>query len=439
MSILSGYILPHPPIAVPEIGKGEEKQIQKTLDGYDAVAQDIARLAPDTILLSSPHAFMYRDYFYIAPGAGTEGSLSRFNAPDVKFHVTYDTELTQTLFHLAESEDFPAGPLGERTPSLTPDHGTMVPLYFVNRRYSHYKLVRIGLSGLSLEAHWKLGQLIAKAAEQTHRRCVYIASGDLSHCQKEEGPYGFHPEGPAYDKRVLDVLGRGDFKALLDFDPAFLSAAEECGHRSFTIMAGALSGSAVTPRILSHENTFGVGYGTGIFAAEDPCVALARQSIRTYVKEGVLMAPPKNIQPALLNRRAGAFVSIHENGQLRGCIGTFLPTRANLADEIVHNAAAAATEDPRFRPITADELKHLDISVDILSEPEPIASADVLDPKRYGVIVTCGSRRGLLLPDLEGVDTPAQQIAICRQKAGIGPEEPVSLMRFEVIRHEALK
>jgi AmmeMemoRadiSam system protein A len=439
MSILAGYILPHPPVAVPEIGKGEEKQIQKTLDGYDAVAQDIARLAPDTILISSPHAFMYRDYFYIAPGAETSGSFSRFNAPEVDFHVTYDTELTQTLFHLAEAEDFPAGPLGERTPSLTPDHGTMVPLYFVNRRYPHYKLVRIGLSGLPLEAHWKLGQLIARAVKQTHRRCVYIASGDLSHCQKEEGPYGFHPEGPAYDKRLVEVMSSGDFKALLDFDPAFLSAAEECGHRSFTIMAGALSDCAVTPRILSHENTFGVGYATGIFKAEDPCVALARQTIDTYVREGVLMAPPKNVPSDLLKRRAGAFVSIHENGRLRGCIGTFLPIRENIADEIIHNAAAAATEDPRFQPISTSELDRLDISVDILSEPEPVASIDALDAKRYGVIVTCGSRRGLLLPDLDGVDTPEQQIAISRQKAGILPDEPVSLMRFEVNRHEAFK
>lgn len=439
MSILAGYILSHPPIAVPEIGKGEEKQIQKTLDGYDAVAQDIARLAPDTILISSPHAFMYRDYFHISPGAETSGSLSRFDAPEVTFHADYDTELTQRLYHLAESENFPAGPLGERTPSLTPDHGTMVPLYFVNRRYSHYKLVRIGLSGLSLEAHWKLGQLIAKAVEQTHRRCVYIASGDLSHCQKAEGPYGFHPEGPAYDKRLIDVLRQGDFKALLDFDPAFLNAAEECGHRSFTIMAGALSGSAVTPRILSHENTFGIGYATGIFSAENPCVALARKTIDTYIREGVLMAPPKNIPSALIKRRAGAFVSIHENGRLRGCIGTFLPTRTNIADEIVHNAAAAATEDPRFRPIAESELNRLDISVDILSEPEPVASIEGLDPKHFGVIVTCGSRRGLLLPDLEGVDTPEQQIAICRQKAGIAADEPVALMRFEVNRHEALK
>jgi AmmeMemoRadiSam system protein A len=151
------------------------------------------------------------------------------------------------------------------------------------------------------------------------------------------------------------------------------------------------------------------------------------------------MAPPKNVPSDLFKRRAGAFVSIHENGRLRGCIGTFLPVRENIADEIIHNAAAAATEDPRFQPISKSELDRLDISVDILSEPEPVASTDALDAKRYGVIVTCGSRRGLLLPDLDGVDTPEQQIAISRQKAGISPDEPVSLMRFEVNRHEAFK
>lgn len=449
MAIRAGYMLPHPPIAVAEIGKGEERAIQATLDGYDAVARDIAAIKPETIILSSPHAPMYRDYFQIASGESDDGSFALFQAPQVKIHVDYDTVLRGAIINLADEAGFPAGTLGAKP--LTPDHGTLVPLYFINKRYQHYKLVRIGLSGLSLEDHWRFGQIIASAVEKTGKRCVYVASGDLSHCQKADGPYGLHPEGPEYDAKLMDVMGRGDFKALLDFDPGFLSMAEECGHRSFTIMGGALSGHKIAAKTLSHQATFGVGYGTGIFKVtdaddavqdenqhkEDAYITLARQTINRYVKTREMMAVPDDLPEDMTSQHAGVFVSIHEGGELRGCIGTFLPCYDNVADEIIHNAVAAATRDPRFMPIQADELDALDISVDVLSKPEPATSTDELDAKRYGVIVTNGERRGLLLPNLDGVDTPAEQIAIAKQKAGIRPNEPVELMRFEVVRHEA--
>ena len=137
----------------------------------------------------------------------------------------------------------------------------------------------------------------------------------------------------------------------------------------------------------------------------------------------------------LLEHRAGAFVSIHKDRRLRGCIGTISPTRACLAEEIIHNAVSASTRDPRFPPIRPDELNRLEINVDVLGEPEDIDSPSELDVKRYGVIVSSGFRRGLLLPDLEGVDTVEEQISIARQKAGIGSREKVSLQRFEVVRH----
>ena len=147
------------------------------------------------------------------------------------------------------------------------------------------------------------------------------------------------------------------------------------------------------------------------------------------------MEVPEGLPEALTKTRAGAFVSIHKQGRLRGCIGTIAPTRSSLAEEIIHNAVSAATRDPRFDPIRPEELKWLEISVDVLGEPEPIDSVAELDVKRYGVIVTNGGRRGLLLPDLEGVDTPEQQVEIARRKAGIGPDEAVLLERFEVVRH----
>ncbi len=164
-----------------------------------------------------------------------------------------------------------------------------------------------------------------------------------------------------------------------------------------------------------------------------PLVKLAKETVESYVKNRKL-PQPKELTPEM-KEKAGVFVSIKKHGQLRGCIGTFEPTTENVAQEIISNAVSSATRDPRFLPITADELPDLTYSVDVLTRPEPVSSVEELDPKKYGVIVECGGRRGLLLPDLEGVDTVEHQIQICRQKAGIYPDEPVKLYKFEVKRY----
>ncbi len=165
-----------------------------------------------------------------------------------------------------------------------------------------------------------------------------------------------------------------------------------------------------------------------------PVVELARRTIEHYVRQREVIKPPRELTPEM-KQRAGVFVSLHKHGMLRGCIGTIEPRSANVAQEIIQNAISAATRDPRFPPVQSSELDDLEISVDILSTPEPVQSIAELDPKRYGVIVQSGSRRGLLLPDLEGVDTAEQQVDIARRKAWISPDEPVQLYRFEVKRY----
>ncbi len=164
-----------------------------------------------------------------------------------------------------------------------------------------------------------------------------------------------------------------------------------------------------------------------------PLVILARRAIETYVRERRVIDPPEELTPEM-RQRAGVFVSIKKGGQLRGCIGTFMPTQENVALEVIENAISAATRDPRFSPIGPQELPYLDVSVDVLSSPEPISGPEELDPKRYGVIVESGWKKGLLLPDLEGVDTVEQQLAIAMAKAGIGRGEKVKLYRFSVER-----
>ena len=161
-------------------------------------------------------------------------------------------------------------------------------------------------------------------------------------------------------------------------------------------------------------------------------VKLAKETVESYIREGKT-PKPRELSPEM-KERAGVFVSLHKHGELRGCIGTFQPTKDNVAEEIIANAISSSTGDPRFPPVTASELDDLEYNVDILTEPEPVSDTSQLDAKKYGVIVESGWRRGLLLPDLEGVDSVEEQIAICRLKAGISASESVNLYRFEVRR-----
>lgn len=461
MAILAAFMVPHPPMIVPAVGRGSEKQIQKTIDAYEQVADEIAALAPETIIITSPHSVMYADYFHISPGKGAKGDFGRFRAAQVCFDEEYDRELVNELADIARGQGFPAGVMGERDKRL--DHGTMVPLYFIRRKYTGAKIVRIGLSGLPLSEHYRFGQMIREAVDRLGRKAVFVASGDLSHKLQDYGPYGFAEEGPQYDARIMDVCSRAAFGELFDFDETFCDRAAECGHRSFVIMAGAFDGLAVKATQLSHEDVTGVGYGICTFypgekdesrhflkqylggaakrlaekrAKEDPYVQLARKSVEYYILHHRKMEMPDDLPEELLTRRAGAFVSIHEHGKLRGCIGTIAPVRDCVAREIIDNAISASTRDPRFDPIRAHELKWLEISVDVLGEAEPIKSPAELDVKRYGVIVTKGMKRGLLLPDLDGVDTVEEQISIAKSKAGIADwDTNVELQRFEVVRH----
>lgn len=464
MPILAAYAVPHPPIIIPEVGLGEEKKIALTVAAYRQAAREIGELKPDTIILTTPHLTMYQDYFHIAPGKAGHGDFARFGAPQVRLKAEYDRELILDLSLALAEDSFPAGTEGAQETAM--DHGTAVPLYFIQEIYPDFRLVRIGLSGLSLTDHYRLGQFIREAVDRLERRAVFVASGDLSHCLKVDGPYGYEPQGPVYDKKIMDILSRAAFDELLAMDPGIYEPAGECGHRSFAIMAGSLDRTKVEARTLSYEGPFGVGYGVAAFQVkgDDPARNFLDLSLDQHRRESEAVrhnASPHvrlalaviqanledrafdleeytrgaSIPAEMLTQRAGVFVTLHKEGQLRGCIGTISPTTASVAEEIRRNAIEAAFHDPRFPALTKDEFPDLHVSVDVLMAPEAIASPDQLDPKEYGVIVTSGRRRGLLLPDLEGVTAPEQQISIARSKAGIGQHEPVSLERFKVVRH----
>ena len=466
MGIVAAYAVPQPPPAMPEVGRGQERAIQDTLDAYREVARRIAAHAPETVVVVSPHAPLFRDCFHLSTGDFDRGDMGRFGAWDTSMTVQYDGEMTAAIAACARKHTVPLCGSGMGGKDL--DHATIVPLHFVNEAYSTYQVVRIGLSGLSPQTHLALGRCIAEAAADLDRSCVLIASGDLSHKLASDGPYGYAPQGPVFDRMVTALFDAGDLSGLLEIDETFGEEAAECGLRSFWIMAGALEGLPISHELLSYEGPFGVGYAVAAFEVQgsagdgavrtavdrdedrsgardaaandapvDPYVALARASVEGFVRTGNPIAVPDGLPPELSDKRAGVFVSLHEHDELRGCIGTISPVTGSTAAEIVRNGVAAASEDPRFPPVRPDELDALSYSVDVLFTPMPVESIDQLDPARYGVIVTKGWKRGLLLPNLDGVDSAQQQVDIAKRKAGIDLfDDDVELERFEVVRHE---
>ena len=314
------------------------------------------------------------------------------------------------------------------------EHSIEVQLPFLQYFKPDIRLVPIILSYYSAAAYKEIGKEIAQAIKDLNRKAVIIASSDMTH---------YEPQQIAQRKDTQAI------EAILDLnEDELLKRVEElqismCGYAPAVSLISATKELGATRAELVRYQTSGdttgdysavVGYAGIIITGMSPLVKLARKTVETFVNEGKVAEPGK--LTAEMRKRAGVFVSIHKSGMLRGCIGTFEPTQDNVAREVMANAISSATRDPRFPPVAPGELNDLDYSVDVLTKPEPIDSQDQLDPKNYGVIVEAGSRRGLLLPDLEGVETVDYQIDICRQKVGIAPDEPIKLYRFEVKRYK---
>jgi AmmeMemoRadiSam system protein B/AmmeMemoRadiSam system protein A len=314
------------------------------------------------------------------------------------------------------------------------EHSIEVQLPFLQYFKPDVKFVPIILGFGNAQVYKQIGQGIARAVKELNRQVVIMASSDMTHYESQKS-------ARQKDTRAIE--------AILDLDEDELIARIKesnitmCGYApAVSLIAAAKELGASRGELVRYQtsgDTTGdyssvVGYAGIVIKGMTPLARLAKQTVETYIREGKL-PELKELTPEM-KERAGVFVSIHKGEALRGCIGTFEPTMENVAREIMANAVSSATRDPRFPPITRNELKDLNYSVDVLTRPVPVEDQSKLDPKKYGVIVECGWRRGLLLPDLEGVDTVDQQIEICCQKAGITPDEPVKLYCFEVKRYK---
>lgn len=446
-TVVAAGLFPHPPIMIPEIGGRELKKIEKTVTAEQKAMDLIVSRNPETAVVISPHNICYVGGPAIFEAETLSGSMAYFGHPELKMTLTMDQELTKAIeasaestFHLIHVDEKKARQSGK---TLQVDWGTFTPMYYLLKAGFKGKVVLLSPSFSSWETNEILGSIVERAAARLGRRVAIIASGDLSHKLTPDSPNGYTPKGKIFDEKVMDALKRRDKAPLLSMSDAFIDEIAMCGLPSVYFLFGILGNKKADMPVFTHEGPFGVGYGIALYLPtgeeekpeeHDIRVRLARDSIEHYMKDHTYMKEPDPL-PEELSGKAGVFVSLHEYGTLRGCIGTFRPTQKNIAREIIANAVAAGFEDPRFPALQPYEVKDLTISVDVLSDPEPVASENELDPDKYGVIVRKGSRLGLLLPHLDGVTTPEQQIEISKAKAGIASDETVDLFRFTVHRY----
>jgi AmmeMemoRadiSam system protein A len=468
MNILSGYLMPHPPLIIPEIGGGEERKIQNTIDAMNDIGRDVKSLAPDTIVVITPHGNLFRDAVTVNCDRHLKGDFGSFGYTNIKMEFDNDFELANMIVENSEKHNISAIRVDEELKNdymldSRIDHGTMVPLHFVVNHYSDFKLVHITYGILSNEALYKFGKIVRDTVEELDLRAVVIASGDLSHKLIKSAPAGYSPKGKGFDESIMKYIENNNRLGIMSVDETYADEAGECGLRSLQILMGVLDGLETDNKVLSYEGPFGVGYGCAelkvkgesdkyrifdqivmenrswmkkIRDKEDSFVRLARKTLETYVyEERTIKVDEEALDQSLLNDRAGVFVSIKKDGNLRGCIGTINPTKETIAQEIINNAISAGIHDPRFSPVGEGELEELVYSVDILSPAEKINSKSMLDPYNYGVIVTSGRKKGLLLPNLEGIGDVEEQLRIALSKAGINQWEEYEMERFKVTRH----
>lgn len=480
MSIARGYLLPHAPVFIESVGGAQSKTVEKSVEAYKKVAKEIAQIAPDLIIVISPHGPVFTDAISLYDLDDYIGNFKAFGDFESKYKFHKDELILREIYEKSEN-------VGGRFYPLKPkefkkfqfktelDHGVLVPLHFISQAYSEFKLLAMSYGTLSYSELMRNGEIIRDVVAHSGKKTVIIASGDMSHALKSDGPYTYHEDGVLFDKAMCEYTIHQQPYEILRLASNTISHASECGLRSLAILLGCMNHLKIKSELLSYEGPFGVGY---LFASyniishsikdeieafdafnnqrnlkqrqdEHDVVKIARITIENYIKEhkspkmtytskNVIIQDEKysgEVIEKLLSGQYGTFVSLKRDGNLRGCIGTILPTQKNGIEEIIKNAISACSKDYRFEPLEVDELSDLTINVDILSPLSIVENATMLDPKKFGVIVSHGNQMGVLLPDIEGIKTVDEQLTIASNKGGFRVDEIDKIERFTVERY----
>lgn len=475
--ILFGCVVPHPPVLLPEVGHDMAREVEPTVQALQDLGRTIAGYEPETLVLISPHGPLLRDSMAIGLAPEAQGDFGNFEAPDVKLSVRCDVDLAAAIQDACARVAIQVTPVDRNTRPdgdgqvYTLDHGAAVPLHFLLPLLGDVRVVLLGYSWQPRATHLAFGQRVRQACEESGKRVVYIASGDLSHRLTKTAPAGYDPQGQVFDEEIVAGLAAGDWERIRALPAELVERAGVCGYNSVLTLAGAM-GDNVEGRVLCYQGPFGVGYvvaeveprAAGAKPAQVPVATassqsaaveleqtftfddapfgeqvlrLARTSLQAYVHVGKALRLPDEV-PDEFRKQQSCFVTLREHGQLRGCVGTIEPARENLAWEIVDNAIGSGSRDYRFLPVAAAELGQLAYSVDVLSPMEVVPDISGMDPAIYGMVVRQGGRVGVLLPGIPEVMDAQQQFEVCCQKAAITSKENVELARFTVTRFAEL-
>jgi AmmeMemoRadiSam system protein A/AmmeMemoRadiSam system protein B len=445
--VVCAVLMPHAPILVPEIGGERGESAAASGRAMLAAATCVVSHQPEAVVLISPHSPRQPRAFGLWSDQPLQGTFADFNAPQVAVSLPLDQPLARAIAAEARSRALATWEI-HRCPL---DHGALVPLWFLAEVGWHGPTVILSLNYPEADGLVALGEAIAAAASALPRRLALIASGDLSHRLTPGAPCGYHPQARQFDETFMDLVRAGDYRQLGIIAPKLRECAAEDAVDSTLIAAAAVNWRTNGHEVLNYEVPFGVGYGVAILFAEKSSASgndstgtadvkgegnilpgLARHSVEAALNGS--SETPSAPAVKYLGMSGGVFVTLRgPGGKLRGCIGTVTPVCPDIVAETWRNARLAAFQDYRFEPVTAGELARLRFDVSVLHPPEKISSPAELDPARYGVIVTgADGRHGLLLPGIEEIRTPEQQLRLARKKGGIDPNEPVKLQRFEV-------
>src|SRR6202171_4328841 len=390
---VAGALVAHPPIMVAEVGGAESQRVRATADAMRELDGRLSKVDAALAVVVSPHSPSSMTSLPVRRAAHAAGDLARFRAPQVRVEAECDVALASALVVDGQRAGFSLT-WAEETEL---DHGVVVPLHALPRTMANKRCIFLGVSGWPLSRFvefggWLQGRLRGRSA-------ILIASGDLSHRLTPDAPYGYRPEGAVFDRLIIDALREQEWKRIEGVDPDLIEEAGECGLRPLAILLGVARTAGFSSRVLSYEGPFGVGYP--VVAFTPPVVAgtaakigldvqaLGRQAIDTYLRTRRLIEPPQPI-PIDLQAPSGVFVTLHKDGELRGCVGSGQPTEATAAPELIRYAVASAVRDPRFEPVRLDEVNALTIKVQLLEPSEAVTDVSGLNPRTHGIIVRRG-------------------------------------------------
>ena len=411
MPVCFSGLMCHAPIVIPQVAGHRGNLCATSTRTMREVATRVVDSNPERLVLISPHSPRLNDRFCSWKGAHL-GDLSAFGFPQLSIDLPDAPEVAQSLSIPANLESTKGNKL---------DHGAVVPLFF---------LVEAGWCGptsiLSVPWNGNQHEEIGRLLNMLPGKTAVIASGDMSHRLKKGAPAGYHPQAQNFDKAFVAALQANNWSKIAQI-PFQKEAAEDVVDS--TRVAVAAAQRPLNAEVLSYEGPWGVGYTQAVFYdPAPPLYAIARRAVRSKVIGEEIVVPQGG--PAA----KGVFVTLNKAGKLRGCIGHIFPTCHTLYQEITEVAQLSATKDPRFPVVKVAELPSLQYEISVLEPPEEISNKSQLNPKKYGVIVSSGYKKGVLLPSLDGIDTIDMQLKIACRKAGIDQQTPMQVERFTVTK-----